>query len=232
MIVEWSPLSDSYPDITRVSPRISEADRLILLQKKPPAIAAHCKPWIDAESYGLVVPYPYDVSLRILGLQDGNVKIVVNDGLSLTGEQEPPPVSAFAPGHWSIKAGYRFLTDRPIGLLTRRHRDQRAVAVEGIIETWWYSRPPFIVFQNPGFGECFSFHKGDPLCLLLPVIADTWTIGKMPLLQVQNQERKAERYTDESQARDDILWESDRGQWFSRLYKEVSRKMRGRIGKR
>jgi len=223
MIVRYHARDSSFPSLRKRRPHISETDRKLARLDRPPALPLHCRPWLDAESYGMIVPFPYNLTLTIRGLGGGKVEFDVSDRVGTMPEGEL--VREFAEGYVSIVSGYTFLTDPPIGLYTigLAGSPGAALHVHGLLETWWYPRPLFAVYRVPQEGEELRFAPGDALCVALPVVCEAAEIVKLDAEDAADLVRAEKQYEQERRTRIDLMWTSAEGDGFSRLYKEKAR---------
>ncbi|WP_373287127.1 DUF6065 family protein [Wenjunlia tyrosinilytica] len=188
-----------------------------------PCIAAHGWRLIPP---AITVPFPYSFTATVTGGPSGEMTVEMSDRVG----PKPPGdiVHQFAPGYFGVLTGYTFATEAPIGLYTLGHPDSpvKELHVSGLLETWWYPRPMFVVFRRPGEGQVIHFRSGDPLCHAVPVVC-----GGLDIRQVDKQEEvdfsvAKQNYEEERRARVDLTWTSVEGESFSRLYKEKSRQSR------
>lgn len=224
MIIRYRGKFDTFPPLTRVKPVISDLDRQRGRESPPPALPAHCKPWTDANSYGLLMRYPYHASVSITGTDDGSRAV----------RQKPEAsrlvygsiIGHFSRGHFGLGTMYSIQTDPGIGVYINAPPwgyANGAVLVPGIIETWWYPDTLFIVFREPAPGVTVSFAYGDPLCILMPVICDDLVAKPMTEQEYEERLREKSRYDAYRDEHPKLQWTSAEGEQFSRRYKLFSK---------
>lgn len=223
MIWYGHPDSDA-PDLHWNKPYVSSSAKNKIAQDIP--VPAHCKPWIDGQSAGLIVTWPFPTLLLEFDKITGNL-ITENEH-----------VSKFADGHYSLNPMYYFRTQENVGIYIQPHESSplEHFTVKGIIETDWYRPCPFFVFRNPIKDSMLVqderlngiiIKRGDPLIELVPIVIDKG-LQRMTDDQLEQQIDEANEYFNERFARKDLLWTSPTGQGFSRYYKEKSRATRFR----
>jgi hypothetical protein len=232
MELAYSKLRSYYPDIERLRPAPSEMERQLARLARPPALPLHCKPWLDAARYGFLLRYPYEATLRVRGVADAPPHFSY-DEQGTTARAGGLSVSAFASSHFSLRSGYRFRTPEPVCLmttplpaLTAPPAVQGLTPVRGIVETWWYPRPLFVVFENPAPGEELVIHSGDPLCALVPVLSEDLAAREMTTAEAEELVEEDERYKRDSAELPGMAWTSLEGVGFSHRYKAFSKRAR------
>lgn len=236
-VIKWGTVLDDAPRLQMAKPVVPGYMRAQAEQHVP--VPANCKPWLDAQKNGLVIVWPHDTLTLKFGTSLESHNIGGADEYVETAdypnmEWEGDFVARFAPWHYSLLPQYVFQTPPGIGLYVvglpddyKSPLEQRTIQ-RGVLETDWYSIPPFFVFKIPYVYSQTEvvINRGDPLCMVVPVVLD-------PTAEVMTDEELTERlvrgeaYVDERAARDDLLWIShSSGQMFSHLYKERSRQAR------
>jgi hypothetical protein len=137
--------------------------------------AWHCKPFVDAATYGLELLYPWDATCEVTTGDDGKVRF---EGDFSKEEMECgiklPPFMNFAPGHYGFTSSLDIETDP--GYVVRIEPHARfytdttgtvPVPVPGHIESEWWPRIFFVVFKAPRPGERHVFRKGEPYAQIL-----------------------------------------------------------------
>lgn len=202
---------------------------------------ANCKPWLDAQKTGLIIVWPHEkTTVRFDAVYkrtpDNDDKIVeVPTGPAMTVMPPSLYVGRFAPRHFSIQPQYIFRTAPGIGLYVTGLPDgyvsplPQPAVVRGVLETDWYSPPPFFVFKIERMysNAVYILNTGDPICMVVPVVLNP-VVSKMSTSQEALQTLNANEYNSERANRDDIMWRSVDGQFFSHIYKEKSRESHGR----
>lgn len=201
------------------SPSRDELDSVL---KVPPSAApVQCKPFLDAVSHGFELLYAWRLGIQIWF--DG----VLRYGNSFFGGAEEgvdiAPISRFGPHHFGIGTGYTFSTHPGIGTLFMPHRLYQLQAVPGLVETWWYPKPVFLVFPLPEEGCLWRIEPGEVLARGVLVQAGQTTIAPMNAIEQSSLRRRRAVYVQEEQ-RDKGLWRSDTGSFFSHQYKLDSTK--------
>src|SRR5260370_19126840 len=173
MQIRYAPLGRDFPPLSRVKPGVPGGQRKLARAIPRPALPAYCKRWLDGNSYGLLLTFPYQVLLTVTGAADGlaDVQMVPEQAPSLV----QMPATPFARGYFGLATGYRIATDPGIGVYTNILPDGYSAKpglVPGLVETWWYPFPLFLVFHAPDPGATLSFAFGDPLCGLRPVVCE------------------------------------------------------------
>jgi len=219
--VTYTKLRPEFPDLEHRAPAISPQHRRLARLTRPPALPHQCPPWRDAAEYGILLRYPYGGFVHVHGGAPARVEYATG----VVKQAGGPFVDAFAANYFSIRVGYRFRTPHGIGLLVAAAIDDGAPApaVPGLIETWWYPRPLFIVFHNPAPSEAVTFRPGDALCLLLPVPCDGLDIRTMTTTEEEEVSRDDEEYLAEAARRPNLNWISIEGVGFSHRYRLFSR---------
>jgi uncharacterized protein DUF6065 len=225
MLLTYSKLRPYYPDVERLRALPSSLDKELAQLDRPPALPWQCKPWLDAARHGFLLRYPYEAPLRVSGADDGRPDFLYEEH-GTSARAGGPAISAFAPSHFSMRAGYRFRTPAPYSLLTARlpTASDGPHVVPGVVETWWYPRPLFVVFENPKPGEQYVLSAGDPICALVPVILEPLAAREMTADEVQVVVAEDERYKRESAVISGMSWTSLEGAGFSHRYKVFAKR--------
>lgn len=137
--------------------------------------AWHCKPFVDASTYGLELVYPWDAECIITCDESGHVHF---EGDFSEDEKvcsmKFPPFMTFAPNHYGFTSSLDIETEPGQVLRIEPHprfytdtTGEVPVAVAGHIEAEWWSRIFFVVFKNPRPGERHVFRKGEPYAQIL-----------------------------------------------------------------
>jgi len=167
MLVKYMQPDSSFPALRRVKPHITDQEHRLRRLQEPPALPSHCKPWIDANSFGILMLFPYEASLIVRGRLGKSplVRVRWTSGRP----RHPQIVSLFSRTHFGLATQYSIRTEAGIGLFISPPTGQahgRGI-VQGLVETWWYPKPLFLVFQVPEPGASVEFRYGEPLCTLL-----------------------------------------------------------------
>lgn len=238
-VIKWGTVLDDAPQLRMSQPVVPDYMRAQAEAKIP--VPANCKPWLDAQKTGLVIVWPHDTLTIKFGtsLESHKIGGSVDEYVETTEyphmEWEGDFVARFAPWHFSLLPQYVFQTPPGIGLYVvglpddyKSPLDQRTIQ-RGVLETDWYSIPPFFVFKIPYVysEETVIINRGDPLCMVVPVVLNP-SAEVMSNVELEARLVAGEAYINERAARDDLLWMSNSGQMFSHLYKERSRQFRER----
>lgn len=236
-MIKWGSTLKEYPKLEFARPIIT-ATMKAQAEKNIP-MPAHCTPWLAAQSAGLVIKWPHETTTLIfhplINTSDKSVSIETLPAPRMewhSSNSDLAGVGRFAPWHFSLLPQYVFRTPPGVGLYVvglpdgyKSPLDQRLV-VRGVLETDWYSLPPFFVYRIPYvYGETtVILETGDPLCMVVPVMLNS-TAPEMSVAELTVQLNEADAYDTERTMRDDLLWYSQpSGQMFSHLYKEKSRR--------
>lgn len=220
MLIRYSKPDQSFPPLIRAKPTISEHEQRLKRAPRPPAVPSHCRPWIDANSYGLILLFPYMASVSVEG-REGDVPIVeIDSGPKRLRYRDI--ISNFSRTHFGLATQYCLLTEPGIGLFISRVPDgypSPAEPVRGLIETWWYPKPLFLVFEAPLPSQRITFRYGDPLCTLMPVLCETATTREMTPAEAEQFRINRQQYEEYLAHHPDLRWTSAEGEGFSRQYK-------------
>lgn len=217
MTVKYARTERSFPPLTPLKAVVNDDERALRRLEHPPALPSHCKPWVDANSFGAVVPFPYAYRLTVEGTEDlprTRVEHAIN-------ARHRDVVGFFAPGYFTLALPYYLRTEPRIGLYvtTLPSSDDDRPLVRGLIETWWYPKPLFLVFRRPQPGATVVFEYGDPLCVLLPVVCGPPSVEEMSsdeLAAVRDREAEYDEYLSDHP---ELRWTSAAGTGFSRRYR-------------
>ncbi len=220
MRLKYRPLFDNFPPLQRVKPIIAAEHRHRAKQSPPPALPLHCKPWVDASSYGVLLTFPYKTTLTIYGRPDASPTFTMSP--ASTQLIYGPLGQMFSKEHFSLGSGYWFKTDPGVGIFTNHLPDgyqSRSRLVPGLVECWRYPKRLFVVFRAPAPGETIKFEYGDPLCVLMPVAtgvvgADLMTTDEWQVLKDQRR-----RWDEHRERHPELEWTSAEGTKFTHMYK-------------
>ncbi len=199
--------------------------------RRPPADPRHCKPWVDAMSLGWYLAFAYEGTLEVRPAPHCNASA------AWTGAGRGPravPVSSFARGYFGLATGYTFRTPPGIALLVTslplgvRRRDGLH-PVPGVIETDWYPKPLFIVFETPT-SKPLRFTWGEPVAWLVPVPAERHVVQELDERGRAQLAGERDDYDQYLREHGELRWTSVEGHGFSRQYRLFSRRARRRNG--
>lgn len=235
---QYGSTLDNFPNLEMARPIVNGRMQVEAEQHVP--TPANCKPWLDAQKTGLVIVWPHEkTTVRFDAVYTSasvseRVKEEASTGPRMTVTPPSIYVGRFAPRHFSIQPQYIFRTAPGIGLYVTGLPDgyksplPQPAVVRGVLETDWYSPPPFFVFKIERMfsNAVYILDTGDPICMVVPVVLNP-VVSKMSTPQTELQLDAANEYNIERANRDDIMWRSTDGQFFSHIYKEKSRHEHG-----
>lgn len=227
MKLRYSRPDLTYPELRRARPHVSEEDRRLAQLARPPALPIHCKPWLDAQSYGVLMSFPYQASVTMIGREEGVPSI---DLKSFTNRRvDRRIISMFSHGYLGLATGYRIRTSPGVGIYTCPvdpvGRTNFRV-VRGLIETWWYPKEIFLVFESPMPGEVISLSYEDPLSVLIPVLCEECRVIEMDAKEKEMMAEEEKIYRSYLDHRPELRWTSAEGHGFSRIYKVFSKRLK------
>lgn len=160
----------------------------------------HCKPFIDAASYGLELRFCWQASCRV-SLQRG--RAVWSGDLSAELPPDAPtgwhPFSAFAQGYFGLSPLLDLQVPDGMGLFVLPHprclmdaSGTAPIAIPGLVETHWWPRPFFLVFKAPAPRKHIEFRHGDPIAQLVVVpLAEKYDIEEMDVEAALDRNRRS-----------------------------------------
>jgi hypothetical protein len=163
-----------------------------------------------------VVRYPHAISLQVIGSPSGfpTGRFLDADGR----EVGLAKLASLSQDFFTIATDYRLVTPKPFGILVIPAADAIAPALPGLIESWWYPKPLFVVFRAPPPGEPLAFRRGDPLCSIVPVPADV-RLEEVDVRGRDDLERMEGEYESYRRKRTDLQWSAASGRTFSHAYR-------------
>lgn len=213
-----------WPPLTRVRPLIADEDRRRGRLDPPPAQPAHCKPWLDGHRVRVLVRFPFDASVVVRGHPNRPVDFSITSGGGDVRPEHAAIVSTFSTTHFGVATEYTIRTESGVGLLILPPpSDGAPQPVCGLVESWWYPKPLFVVFKAPGPGAVVTFRQGQPMCTLAPVLCDPPSIEAMTAEEAEATRAECERYERFSADHPELRWTSAEGQKFSSRYKVLSK---------
>lgn len=227
MKIRYDPLYSSFPPLMPVKPYIPAAHRELAKQEPPPALPLHCKPWLDAGSYGLLLTFPFRTRLTVTdtGGHPPDIQMWPRSSERIYARV----AYSFAQGHFGLSSGYWLKTDPGIGTFTNNlpyGYESKATLVPGLVETWRFPKNIFIVFKCPENGGSITFEYGDPLCVLMPVVCEPVTGEPMSEGDIAEFVGERERWREHLAAHPELAWTSSEGESFTHLYKVMGRRSR------
>lgn len=179
----------------------------------------HCVPFVEGNTYGLEMVYPYEEECRVSNI-DGKIE--------MTGDVR---FQMFAAGHF----GYCSCMDIqvPPGHVVRLephpryftdHTGTVPLMVPGHLQTEWWTRIFFIVFKVPFPGQTHIFRKGEPYGQML--IVPKKVNYKLREMTPAEKEKRI-RWEQLSMLYDSLIgersWVSNTGNHFNDEYKVMAR---------
>ena len=231
-MLKYVKLAPYMPSPTRCKPHITQEQRDLAAGKPPTPVPHHCKPWLDARSIGWTLYYPFLSAITLRGTADGKVEADNIEKLQRETDQ-PDIISQFAPGHFGLSTGMAFKTPPGImSLITPPEEPQpNLTLIPGLIETDWYPRQVFLVFQMlPPRVEVKLAYR-TPIARMIPVprLESSQAQEMSDEEKVQwEEEREAYKL---AVAESPTAWQDSMGQTFTNEYKIHSRKMRLKVSK-
>lgn len=215
------------PDPARSRPNISDEDRARAAEDPPQVVPFHCKPWVDGQSIGWTLFYGYITPIAIMGVGGGEIEVENLSQLSRETNQDRV-VDQFARGHFGIGTGYRLRT--PPGLvsliLPPPNPPPGLVTVTGVIETDWYPRQVFLVFQAPQKGMRIALDYKMELARVIVVPRQEGQKAEPLSTQELEAMREEARQYGEEEKRTGTRWKAASGDSFTHLYKEWAQRYR------
>lgn len=195
----------------------------------------HCRPFVDAATYGIEIVYGFQTECRVRRGADGEI---VFDGdfsgeierAKEAGNEMSHPFGAFAPHHYGMNASVDVLP--PPGHVLRIEPHPRfftdltgtvPAAVPGHIERFW-PRMFFVVFKAPAPGQTHVFRPGEPFAQLLVVPAQaTYTLSQMAADEAEDRKTQDRQMTSLGYLLAKHIWRAESGLWFDDKYKQLLR---------
>lgn len=155
-------------------------------EKSKTAQPWHCKPFIDASTYGFELIYPFKTEVEVTSKNgecffngDFEANEEHHDFYSNTPSKKP--FANFAKNHFGFTSSLDIQTDEGFGTMILPHprfyTDRTGTVpcpVSGFLETDFWPRIFFVVFKAPLEGEKYVFRYGEPYAqiLILPKSVD------------------------------------------------------------
>lgn len=204
-------------------PPITEDQKRAAAEQPPRVIPHHCKPWVDGQSVGWVLSYGYITPVAIRTAANG--RIDVENGARLVEEtQQPRIIDQFADEHFGIGTGLTLRT--PPGfvsmIIPAINPPSQLRALTGILETDWYPRQLFLVFELPTPAMTIRLDRGMSLARVV-VIPRQIGVAATPVdpTELADIQTAAEAYVT-AEARSPSRWTAAGGDTFTHLYKQWS----------
>lgn len=192
----------------------------------------HCKPFVDASTYGLELIYPWDAECIVTCDEDGVMKF---DGDFSEDEKvcntKFPPFMTFAPNHYGFTSSLDIETEP--GNIVRIEPHPRfytdttgevPIPVAGHIEAEWWSRIFFVVFKCPRPGERHVFRKGEAYAqiLILPTKAQ-YEVRAMTTSESHSRNVRDANIATQGEKMCTHKFKDDKGNQFNNKYKVLSK---------
>lgn len=195
----------------------------------------HCRPFVDAATYGIELVYGFETECRVTRRDDGSIHFEGDFEPEIAraqaaGQNMTHPFGAFAPHHYGMSASVDVMP--PAGHVLRIEPHPRfftdltgtiPAAVPGHIERFW-PRMFFVVFKAPAPGETHVFRTGEPFAQLLVVPAQaTYALEEMPEETAGDRKEQDRQMTQLGYLLAKHIWRADSGLWFDDKYKQLLR---------
>jgi len=195
----------------------------------------HCRPFVDAASYGIELVYGFETECRVTRGEDGAIRFDGDFSGEIArakgaGQDLVVPFGTFAPHHYGMTSALDVMP--PPGHVLRIEPHPRfftdmtgtvPAAVPGHIERFW-PRMFFVVFKSPAVGETHVFRPGEPFAQLLVVPAQaTYALSPMPEEQAEDRRTQDRQMTSLGYLLAKNLWHAGNGYWFDDKYKQLLR---------
>jgi hypothetical protein len=212
------------PDPARSRPHITAEQRNQAAETPPHVVPFQCKPWVDGQSIGWTLFYGWLTPITITGTEAGG--IVIGNLEQLSAETQQPKIAdQFAADHFGLSTGYTLQT--PPGWLSlimpATSPPPHLRALTGVIESDWYPRQLFLVFEIPPPGVTIALDYQMPLARVVVVPRQAgWQAQPLTDTEKAALEAQRSRYlAEEAQA---PRWTAAGGAEFTHLYKQWSRR--------
>lgn len=195
----------------------------------------HCRPFVDAATYGIELLYPFETECRVSLADDGSIRFDGDFTDEIARARKPGhnmlhPFGVFAHNHYGMNAGVDLMP--PPGHVLRIEPHPRfyndttgtvAAAVPGHLERFW-PRMFFVVFKAPAPGQTHVFRTGEPFAqvLVVPSLA-TYALEPMAGENVRDRRTQDRHIKGLAPLLARHLWTSDLGQTFNDKYKQLLR---------
>jgi hypothetical protein len=194
----------------------------------------HCRPFVDAASYGIELVYAFETECRV-SRRGADIHFEADFSAEIAaaaerGEFVKMPSGSIAPHHHGLTSALDIMP--PPGHVLRLephprfftdHTGSVPAAVPGHLERFW-PRMFFMVFKAPAPGEVHVFRQGDPIAQLL-VVPSTAGYRLEPMSPEVAADRRTQDYQMSSLAwlLGKHLWRASNGLWFEDKYKQLLR---------
>jgi hypothetical protein len=193
------------------------------------AMPWHCQPFVEGSTYGLELIYPYRSECIVRNV-DG--KIIFDGPLTedRKNEELSHPFGAFAHAHYGMATALDLLPPPGYSLRLGPHprfftdmKGDVPLALPGHLQRFWPNQF-FAVFKAPSDGATHVFRPGEPYAQLLIVPASqAYRTEAMPAELVAEREREETQVGTHRYLLARHIWQSDTGNWFDDMYKQLLR---------
>jgi hypothetical protein len=195
----------------------------------------HCRPFVDASTYGLELVYPFETECRVSRAADGSIRFEgdfaaeIERSTTATHKMEQP-FGVFAREHYGMSTAVDLCP--PPGHVLRIEPHPRfyndttgsvAAAVPGHLERFW-PRMFFVVFKAPSPGQTHVFRTGEPYAQVLVVPAQAnYALAEMTPDEVTDRVTQERQITGLKWLLTKNIWKGDTGLLFDDKYKQLLR---------
>lgn len=189
----------------------------------------HCQPFVEGSTYGLELVYPYRSECIVKKVDE---KIVFEGGLTEERRKEglSHPFGVFAHGHYGMATALDLLPPPGYSLRLGPHpryftdtRGDVPLALPGHLQRFWPNQF-FAVFKAPSDGAVHVFRPGEPYAQILIVpTTQTYRTEPMPPDVSAAREREETQVGAHRYMLAKHIWQSDTGNWFDDMYKQLLR---------
>lgn len=190
----------------------------------------HCKPFVDAATYGYELVYPFTTTCEITAI-DGKITCHGDFSQEKTPDQQWEfPFTQFAPGHFGFTSSLDIKTPENISLLVlphpRLYTDNTGtvpLAISGLLNSSWWSNIFFVVFKSPNNGQKLIFRYNEPYAKIIFLPTNPEPIDMVPMDQFECKQRAYEcdfinRFRKRIASK---IWWTDGGDEFDNKYKVI-----------
>jgi hypothetical protein len=189
----------------------------------------HCQPFVDGATYGLELIYPYRSECRVIN-DGGNVRFEGPIAAEAESAGMPHPFGVFAKAHYGMATALDLLPPEGYALRLGPHprfftdaKGDVPLALSGHLQRFWPSQF-FAVFRAPAPGTVHVFRPGEPYAqLLLVPSTQAYRVEPMEVDEATDRANQERQVTMFRYFLAKHLWQSDTGNWFDDMYKQLLR---------
>jgi len=156
----------------------------------------HCKPFVDASTYGLELVYPFKTKAII---KNENGKIIIDADWKSEGIDKSP-IGVFSDGFYGMSSCMDIKVQEDMVIRIEPHPKYYTdesyttpLPVPGHLQTNWWSSLFFVVFKIPEVGKCHVFKFGEPYAQILILPKSTsYEIKKMSICEIEQRKKQSE----------------------------------------